>query len=784
MPTAFPSIRFRPIGSAGLCVALAVALTTASVWAGEVISPAARRLGDGTLPSAGATRQPTAEPVQNELETVLSRRDAILDKTAELYQRASAAYSIGEYKLCVSICDQIIRIQQNHAEARKLRYSANVKLFRREAAHVDQESLQETEKDAIPPKSLIPLKRQTDMRDEAIKKYESESMNAIQLALDEKVTMSFSEADLEYVLNVLFKLNNINIIIDSSVVKDEKITILVREMPLRDILKFIARQKPNLEYTVTENAVWFHAPQQPLMVPRVYPIHSGLMTPGSSTATSGVTGGTTGGTTGGATNNSLRYNSYASPNRERTFNGPEDGEGDDSLGGGLLGGGGLVLPQDIQDRIRDEMARRQNGGQQGGQPGGQPAAGGATGGATTGGGGGGHSVGDSYLEKALEFMGSWQNDWPSGTQWMIDRKSNQLLVYTTPEFHKQIIAMLDVIDHPAPQVLIKTRFIEVKLADSFAFGFDAIDATGNNSDAKITFGRTTTDSDGNTSSVAGFGGDLGISAIAGQLTGGATFAIAGVRTDPLFNLQMKLIAGDSRARILSAPQIIAVNNQSSEIFIGDKLQYVSRYREVTRTTTTDGAQSSEISALVPDEFEDLDLGFNLVVTPSIGRDMKTIVLDLKPEINELAAGQTLADFGQSQIIMGEGSGTGDMTVKRPTTNERRLHTKVTIQDNGYIIIGGLIRNRQEERESRVPYISRLPFIGELFKSRAMHNDRSNLIIVVEAKIIDPAGRGLSDETDAPLDDAAARRLEDELLTKLEILGEVDNLNSRVPASLR
>ena len=69
----------------------------------------AERLGDGTLPMPPRHENVLAETrgAPPDPETIVARRDAIFRKTNELYDQALAAYSIGEYKLAIDLCDQI-----------------------------------------------------------------------------------------------------------------------------------------------------------------------------------------------------------------------------------------------------------------------------------------------------------------------------------------------------------------------------------------------------------------------------------------------------------------------------------------------------------------------------------------------------------------------------------------------------------------------------------------------------------------------------------------------------
>jgi len=135
------------------------------------------------------------------------------------------------------------------------------------------------------------------------------------------------------------------------------------------------------------------------------------------------------------------------------------------------------------------------------------------------------------------------------------------------------------------------------------------------------------------------------------------------------------------------------------------------------------------------------LGFTLFVTPSVGHDLKTINLHLQPVIDKLSEGQKISEFQEFKFDKDEQTGAPIMpTIRRPTIDRQTLETKVVIEDNGYVVIGGLIRNRFVKYERKVPLLHYIPLLGWLFKSYSEQKITSNLVIILEAQIITPRGR--------------------------------------------
>ncbi|MEO6184750.1 MAG: type II secretion system protein GspD, partial [Steroidobacteraceae bacterium] len=69
------------------------------------------------------------------------------------------------------------------------------------------------------------------------------------------------------------------------------------------------------------------------------------------------------------------------------------------------------------------------------------------------------------------------------------------------------------------------------------------------------------------------------------------------------------------------------------------------------------------------------------------------------------------------------------------TNKRAFKTTVLVENGGTVVVGGLIRDSKITGESRVPFLGRIPLIGEAFKSRNGKREQSNLMVFIRPKII-------------------------------------------------
>jgi type II secretion system protein D len=263
-----------------------------------------------------------------------------------------------------------------------------------------------------------------------------------------------------------------------------------------------------------------------------------------------------------------------------------------------------------------------------------------------------------------------------------DEKSNTVLVSASPRYMDRVKEMIRQLDVDPPQVLIQVMLAEVTLDSRDDWGVDM------NFRAEI---------DGT------------------DITGGFGFATAFVPglgvpnlaiTASDFDLLIRAIQSQGRLQVLSNPSIMAANNASARIQVGETLRLPSI------TTISDTGQ-------VASAVEKEDIGVILEVTPSINPD-GFVRMTIMPEISNLSARTTqISEDFESPII-----------------TRRTADTTVTVHDGQTIVIGGLISDRFEKRDRMVPFLGELPFIGPLFRSNSEETAKTELLIVLTPHVIE------------------------------------------------
>jgi type IV pilus assembly protein PilQ len=299
-------------------------------------------------------------------------------------------------------------------------------------------------------------------------------------------------------------------------------------------------------------------------------------------------------------------------------------------------------------------------------------------------------------EKDKKLILSASSDKRTNTLILKDRNARNL------QTAKELIKQLDV---PTPAVMIEARIISVnndysrQLGIQWGFDYFADAAHGNPTGAafpnSISMGGTTTgDSTGTNSNSTGYLVNLPAT--------GATSAI-GLSLGHIantFNLDLRLSAMESmgKGEVLSHPKVLVVQNEKAIINVGSQLP-ISK-------TDAEGNRSTEFK----------DVGIMLEVTPQITADRRVF---MKVKVERSAKGE---DVNTSEGL-------------QFSIETQRAETKVLLTDGETSVIGGLFQQTKSDSDNSVPFLSKIPILGWLFKSQAVSDRRSELLIFLTPKIV-------------------------------------------------
>jgi general secretion pathway protein D len=304
---------------------------------------------------------------------------------------------------------------------------------------------------------------------------------------------------------------------------------------------------------------------------------------------------------------------------------------------------------------------------------------------------------------------------------VVDQRNGALIVTNTPAnlaLTERLLTQLDV----APlQVLIEARFIELTLTDLEEFGLESI-LTKNYALEKGETGPGQRDP----STIIAQGGGFKFVNLDRQAEG-VNITLEGVLTSLQFESVIHALEESQKTKTLSAPRVTTLNNQTATIRVVEEFNYPTRYEvsliqfDINGDGDFDDAGETEF-ANVPQDLQKRDIGILLNVTPSVGKDLKTVTLVLAPEVSQFSQFRSLG---------------GGVTVPEFTSSQ--LTTSVVIENGQTVVLGGLMKDTTTMSVSKVPVLGDLPLVGGLFRQEEETTTKKNLLIFITARILAPRG---------------------------------------------
>ncbi|HDS1817805.1 TPA: type II secretion system secretin GspD [Pseudomonas putida] len=194
-------------------------------------------------------------------------------------------------------------------------------------------------------------------------------------------------------------------------------------------------------------------------------------------------------------------------------------------------------------------------------------------------------------------------------------------------------------------------------------------------------------------------------------TAGATAGIGHFGGGFNFAMLVNALKGKSGFNLLSTPTLLTLDNAEASILVGQEVPFV------TGSVTQNNANPYQT-------IERKEVGVKLRIKPQINID-NSVRLDIVQEVSSIAESSAASDV---------------------ITNKREIKTKVMVEDNGLVILGGLISDELSTSNQRVPLLGDIPYLGRLFRSDASKNTKQNLMVFIRPRILrdGPSLAGLSE----------------------------------------
>ena len=291
-----------------------------------------------------------------------------------------------------------------------------------------------------------------------------------------------------------------------------------------------------------------------------------------------------------------------------------------------------------------------------------------------------------------------------------DTRTNKIIMTDLPRYVENMQRLLDQLDVRVPQVQIDVRLVEANRGWEKAFGVSWPQANTGNANLQANGQNASWGAnDGpswNSMNSRSAGGNVLNTAFAPGMQGvtsiprpAAEVWVSFLTNRISLNAIIQALEKNNQIKMISEPKLTAFNNSPGEIGDGQRIPYQAM-------------QSGLTAGVMSVEFVNAEL--KLTVTPQI-TNAGTIILDVEIKKEQ-------ADFSQ-QI-----NGT-------PTILSKSVKTKVLVDDGGTAVLGGVYTNLNDSGIVGVPFLSKLPGLGWLFRSRTSNDRTTEMLVFISPKIL-------------------------------------------------
>lgn len=214
---------------------------------------------------------------------------------------------------------------------------------------------------------------------------------------------------------------------------------------------------------------------------------------------------------------------------------------------------------------------------------------------------------------------------------------------------------------------------------------------------------------------------------AGGAVGGAAVKIGSLNGSnfvvPIPSASFTLLASDSNTKILQKPQLRALDNEKATLKIGDRVP-------VATGSFTPGIGGGSISPLVNTQFQYLDVGVNIDITPHIHSD-REVTLKMVLEISSVTGQQNIGGISQ------------------PVIGQRRIEHETRLEDGDVNLVGGILEDSETRSLSGYPWLTKIPILKYLFGQENKDHRESEIVFAITPHIV--RAEEITDENERMID---------------------------------
>jgi len=299
---------------------------------------------------------------------------------------------------------------------------------------------------------------------------------------------------------------------------------------------------------------------------------------------------------------------------------------------------------------------------------------------------------------------------------------NALVVRGTPDQIALAEKLVDDLDKARPEVVVDIAVLQVSKDRSRTLGFSPPTSATVTLQSNITSTPTTSSTTTTTSTTSSAGG-LELNTL-GNLNA-TDFQVS------ISSANLSAVMGDSDTKMLQNPQVRALDNQKATLKIGERVP-------VATGSFQPGIGGVGINPLVNTQFQYLDVGVNIDVTPHVHAD-REVTLKITMEISSVV--------GQSSIG----------GISQPIIGQKKVEHEIRLRDGESSLIGGIFDDSQTKSLAGIPGLAQIPILGYLFGQKTQDHSEDETVFVITPHVI--RGSNLNELNQRAIDIGTANAIE-------------------------
>ncbi len=286
-------------------------------------------------------------------------------------------------------------------------------------------------------------------------------------------------------------------------------------------------------------------------------------------------------------------------------------------------------------------------------------------------------------------------------------ETNALVVTAPAKIMRSLMEVVDKIDIRRAQVSVEALIVEVSDSNGANLGVSwAVD--GSREDQAI----------GGFLPAGGNSPVINLAAIArsptienlGRVPSGFSVGVGRLQdTGVNFAAVLNALRSNSKNNVIATPTAVTLDNQEAELKVAREVPFLTG-----QFTNTGGNNNGAVNPF--QTIQRQEVGLILKVTPQISDENVLLKIELESSELEGTVSQGVGNLNQ-------------------ITSKRSIKTNVLIEDAGTIVLGGLLSDSLRSSETRVPFLGRIPVVGELFRDRNGNKEKRNLMVFLKPRIL-------------------------------------------------